>query len=94
MICIFCNKKLNIKGKIGRQDTCPHCGRDLRCCKQCKFYDQDAYNECREVAAERILEKERSNFCDFFTPKGSKSSGGSYNRTREAKEALEALFKK
>ena len=94
MKCSFCNKDVNIEGKISRHDTCPHCNRDLRCCKQCNFYDQDAYNECREVAAERIVDKERANFCDFFTPKGSNDSGGSYNRTKEAKEALEALFKK
>ncbi|MBN1625800.1 MAG: hypothetical protein JW944_04685 [Deltaproteobacteria bacterium] len=94
MECVFCNKKIKIDGKISRQDTCPHCQRDLRCCRQCKFYDQDAYNGCREVAAERIVDKERANFCDFFVPKGSKAGGGSYNRTREAKQALEALFKK
>jgi hypothetical protein len=95
MKCFFCNKDVYIEGKIGRNDTCPHCNRDLRCCRQCDFYGQDAYNECREVAAERIVEKERANFCDFFTPNGSKSVGGGiYNRTREAREALEALFKK
>ncbi|MDB9822788.1 hypothetical protein OAC89_03730 [Deltaproteobacteria bacterium] len=95
MKCIFCNKAVPVKGKISRQDTCPHCNRDLRCCKQCNFYDLSAYNECKEVAAERIIDKERANFCDFFVPKGSaKAGGGNYNRTREAKEALEALFKK
>ena len=94
MECVFCNKDIQIEGKIERQDTCPHCHRDLRCCKQCKFYDQSAYNECREVAAERIVDKERANFCDFFVPRGSETGGSSYNRTKEAKQALEALFKK
>ena len=95
MECAFCNSEIQIETKISRQDTCPHCNRDLRCCKQCQFYDPGAYNECREVAAERIIDKERANFCDFFTPRGSsKKAGGTYNRTREAKEALEALFKK
>ena len=94
MECVFCNKDIPIEGKVNRQDTCPQCNRDLRCCKQCKFYDPNAYNECREVAAERIVDKERANFCDFFMPKGSKGGGGSYNRAKEAKEALEALFKK
>ena len=94
MECVFCNKKVKIIGKISRQDTCPHCSRDLRCCKQCKFYDPNAYNECREVAAERIIDKERANFCDFFAVRGSKVCSGRYNRTQEAKQALEALFKK
>lgn len=94
MECIFCNEKTPIKGKVGRQDTCPHCNRDLRCCKQCKFYDSNAFNECREVLAERIGEKERSNFCDYFAPRGAKTGGGSFSRAKEAKMALEELFKK
>lgn len=94
MDCVFCGNLVHIEGKVIRQDTCPHCNRDLRCCKQCNFYDPSAYNECREVSAERILEKERANFCDYYLPRGSQEAGGSLNRTKEAKEALEALFKK
>jgi len=94
MNCVFCGEDIHIEEKVRRQDTCPHCNRDLRCCKQCKFYDPGAYNECKEVSAERILEKERANFCDFFILKGSKEGSGSFNRAKEAKTALEALFKK
>jgi hypothetical protein len=51
--CIFCGRVVPMEGKVSRQDTCPHCDRDLRCCKQCNFYDQDAYNECKEVSISR-----------------------------------------
>jgi hypothetical protein len=94
MNCVFCGEEIQIQGVVNRQDTCHHCNRDLRCCKQCKFYDQGAYNECREVSAERIIEKERANFCDYFALRGSKKQGGRVNRARDAKMALEALFKK
>ena len=96
MNCAFCSQTVSIEQKVSRNDTCPHCNRDLRCCKQCHFYDPGAYNECREVSAERIVDKERANFCDFFVPNGEKVGigGGGVNRTREAKAALEALFKK
>lgn len=83
---------MDTRDKIGRRDTCPHCGRDLRCCKQCRFYDVHAYNACREVSAERVVDKERSNFCDYFVPRGA--TRRAMNRSDEAKEALEALFKK
>ena len=92
MNCAFCGEEIVLKDKVGRNDTCSHCGRDLRCCKQCKFYDPHSYNDCREVSAERIVDKERANFCDYFVLKGSRK--GNVNRTREAKKALEALFKK
>jgi len=92
MNCAFCGETVSIEGKVSRNDTCPHCGKDLRCCKQCKFYDPHSYNDCREVLAERIVDKERSNFCDYFVPRGSLV--GNVNKTKEAKRALEALFKK
>jgi hypothetical protein len=92
MECVFCNKKIGLSNRIERNDTCPHCGNDLRCCKQCSFYDPHAYNECKEILAERIVDKERANFCEFFvvgdTPQKRK------NRKQDAKDALEALFKK
>jgi len=94
MDCYFCKEEILVEDKVARNDTCPNCDRDLRCCKQCKFYDQSAYNDCKEVAAERIVDKERANFCDFFLPRGSKVNGGGYNRTIEAKKALENLFRK
>jgi hypothetical protein len=95
MNCSFCHETLDITGKVSRSDTCPHCDRDLRCCKQCKFFDPSAYNECREVVAERITDKDRANFCDYYVIRGSKGKGsGSANRTKEAKQALEDLFKK
>ncbi|NQU14784.1 MAG: hypothetical protein HQ561_11590 [Desulfobacteraceae bacterium] len=92
MNCAFCGEKLNIEGKVMRRDTCTHCGRDLRCCVQCKFYDPHAYNDCREVMAERIADNQRANTCEYYVLKGS--SGGPGDRRVEAKKALEALFKK
>lgn len=94
MNCVFCRGVLEIEGPIDRRDTCPNCKRDLRCCKQCKAYDPGAYNECREVSAQRIVDKERANLCDHFMLRGSKGQSGKVNRAKEAKEALEALFRK
>ena len=34
----------------------------------CQFYDSDVPRKCREEDAEEVIEKERLNFCDFFTP--------------------------
>jgi hypothetical protein len=64
----------------------------MRCCFNCRFFELGAYNQCREPQAERVLEKDRSNFCDYFsaaptTP--SKGSGGDDPRNK-----LENLFRK
>lgn len=92
MKCAFCGKNVSAGNKVNRNETCPHCGRDLRCCVQCKFYNSHAYNECREVNAERVVDKKRANFCDYFLPRGSTQE--EVNKVQDAKKALEALFKK
>jgi hypothetical protein len=90
--CTFCNEEVEFEGRVSRNDICPYCGRDLHCCLQCKFYDQGAYNECKEVSAERVVDKERANFCDYFIFNGTKESGP--GKKEMAKQALENLFKK
>lgn len=77
---------------FGRQEVCGKCGRDTRVCKNCGFYERGAHNDCREPQAERVVDKERSNFCDYFKPR---TGGGSGAPERDAlRAAAEALFKK
>ena len=77
----------------GRQDTCRKCGRDTKACKGCIYYDASVNNACRETQADRVVDKERSNFCDYFKP--SKGAGANPNASRDAmKSAADALFKK
>jgi hypothetical protein len=76
----------------GRQDSCPKCGRDTRVCKGCEFYDKGSNNDCRESQAERVVDKEKSNFCDYFRPRAGSGSGAQSRDSMKA--AAEALFKK
>jgi hypothetical protein len=92
MQCAFCGKETELQDPVSRSDTCIHCGRDIRCCRNCTFYDPSAYNECREVSADRVLDKERANFCDYFTPVGTPKVPR--HPAKDARAALEALFKK
>jgi len=92
MKCAFCGESIKIDGKPGRNDNCPKCNNSLRCCRQCKFFDPHSYNECREVSAERVVDKDRANFCDYFVFRGS--SQKRVNKTQDARNALEALFRK
>lgn len=95
MNCAFCGSRIPLDSVVSRNATCPKCDGDLRCCKQCKFYDPRAFNDCKEVSAERIRDKDRSNFCDYFLPRGAKAVARGYDTRRgDAMEALEALFKK
>ncbi len=76
----------------GRNDSCPKCGRDTKACKGCEYYDPSYNNQCRENQAERVVDKERSNFCDYFIPASRKGAGA--KSAADMKAAAEALFKK
>lgn len=72
--CFNCQAQLDLVAgqKILRTEECPRCYADLRCCKMCAFYDPSTYNQCREPLAERLLEKNTANYCDYFILKGGK----------------------
>lgn len=90
-ICNKCKKEIAHDFFVGRQSQCPSCGVDLHCCLNCCFYDLGEYNDCLEVQAEKVLDKSRSNFCDFFKFKQtSKTTGAADLKT---KDKLEELFK-
>ena len=90
--CWSCGSSLSYLD-YGRGDTCSKCGRDTRVCKGCVFWDIHSNNQCRESQADRVVEKERSNFCDYFKP-SSKNSPTEQSSRESMKAAAEALFKK
>lgn len=91
--CHHCKKEVQITDRVGRGDTCPFCNADAHCCLNCTFYDISAYNDCREPNAERVLDKDRANFCDYFEFAQDRK-GGLPSKELDAKAKLEALFTK
>lgn len=94
MHCHNCGKALQIDSPVGRRDECPHCGSDLRCCLNCAMHDPSSAGACREPQAERITDKDRSNFCDFFVFRKKSQASEQQTRGDEAKKKLESLFRK
>ncbi|RMD83624.1 MAG: hypothetical protein D6808_08375 [Candidatus Dadabacteria bacterium] len=95
LTCFNCETHLDYSAsnKPARGDTCPNCGSDVRCCYNCKFYDSSAYNECLETQAERVLDKERANFCDYFQIREGKPPLRAQSSSSTLKQ-LDDLFKK
>lgn len=91
IICFNCSNELDLSpgDKVMRSEECPKCYGSVHSCKMCHFYDKNAYNECKEPSADRIVDKEMANFCDYFVLKGSDNNSGSGNET----DAANALFK-
>ena len=91
--CYHCQKSIPVFGqfKITRTEECPYCTWSLHCCKMCKFFDPKVYNECIESNADRVVDKEKANFCDYFTLSDGSSSGPS---KEDLISSADALFKK
>ncbi len=94
-MCYKCLKPLIVSAPISRTELCPHCGSDVRCCKNCKHYSLSSHFECKEHIQEHIVEKERSNFCDWFSLNAILDSSEGKNgvlKTEKAKNDFNALF--
>ena len=87
--CHHCGGAVSLVERIGRRDTCLHCGSDLHCCRNCRFHDLAAHNQCREPQAERQVDKERGNFCEFFAFAERAAAAAPAS---DARARLEALF--
>lgn len=92
MKCLSCQKELELPDKLSFREECLHCGADLHCCLCCDFYDQSAYNECRENSADRVLDKDRNNYCEYFQLKKNNSESETLSEADLAKQKLKELF--
>ncbi len=65
--CWNCGQGLT-KLDYGRESTCLNCDKPTHCCRNCRHFAPGRPNECREPLVERVVEKTRANFCEFFEP--------------------------
>jgi predicted RNA-binding Zn-ribbon protein involved in translation (DUF1610 family) len=89
--CWHCGTELQ-SADIGRETDCRNCGKATRACRNCRWYAPGRANDCEEPMAERVLDKTRANFCDYFepttTPRGSEDAQSSDDELRKAAEDL------
>ena len=65
-MCKKCGKPIN-QTEMFRSSTCEFCGSDLHSCINCKFYEPGSHYDCHESVQERVSDKEKANFCDYFS---------------------------
>ena len=89
-ICHHCGRDIGPLQRVGRRDACLQCRADLHCCLNCTFYDPACHNQCREPQAERQVDKEAGNFCDWFSFRRGRP--GAVASADGARAQLAALF--
>jgi hypothetical protein len=99
-MCWYCGEAIADAEPIGRSLRCA-CGKDLRSCRNCRFYKPGARGDCSEPNAGDeggVQDKERGNFCDWFRLNPAfreKTQGEQKGRSAaaDAKAAFDNLFK-
>ena len=88
--CHRCGADIGAVERVGRRDACLRCGADLHCCLNCAFYDPTYHNHCLEQQAERQVDKERGNFCEWFSLGAGRAGGDT--KAADARARLDAMF--
>lgn len=90
-VCWQCGASLAaLSLPFSRFDTCKACGVELHVCKLCVFHAPAVAKQCREPIAEEVKDKQRSNVCDYFSPRNDAYQPVPISKHSRAQ--LEALF--
>jgi len=77
LLCWSCGKPTGITGRVMRSDSCVECLADLRCCRGCRHFDPTRRFQCRENIEHNVVNKGKTNHCDFFQHRDAmKVAGG------------------
>lgn len=89
--CWHCQQQLKAYD-YQRENRCPGCSKATHCCRNCEYYQPGIANSCREPIAERVNDKERANFCDYFSPSSNNGNSSVPNNPDQLLSDAEDLF--
>jgi hypothetical protein len=89
--CWHCNAALSV-ADYGREAVCTQCGRHTHVCRNCRFYQPGLSSDCQEPIADRVTDKTRANFCDYFEPNPTPPTSSDPSAD-DLLAAAEALFR-
>lgn len=88
--CPFCGTEVSVP--VHHSAECPKCNKVLHSCICCIFYSPDAHYGCRESIDEPVWDKDKANFCDYFSLTDKRASTSDGKRSEKSREALKNLF--
>lgn len=94
--CVECSATVHFIDSLKFTDTCQNCNADLYTCRNCKFFDPGAPNECMQPVPQRVEGKNVRNTCPLFKPKVLVEKAVESRRdpgTDNARKAFDDLFR-
>ena len=93
LVCWRCGTALSdLPVPLARLAECGNCRTELHVCRMCAYYDTSVAKSCREPVADEVNDKERANFCGYFTARPRAYAPGNERPAGAAQAALDALF--
>lgn len=77
---------------LSRTAECKQCRADLHVCKLCEYFDPRLGKQCREPIAEEVQNKDRANFCGYFSAKANAFHPADHHAQHAARAQLDTLF--
>ena len=94
-VCWQCGASLaELSLPLSRTDYCRQCRAELHVCKLCRFFDVTVAKQCREPIAEEVRDKQRANYCDYFSPRNDAYVPPATAAVQQSRAQLDALFGK
>lgn len=91
--CWKCGKQLLDEPlPLARLAECPGCRSQLHVCRMCEFFDTGVADACKEPVADRVIDKERANFCGYLRVSSREWVAQDTSMTDQARKDLDALF--
>lgn len=92
--CHHCGEPWREAGSPGSREDCLKCGYALHACGNCRFYDKDALEWCREPMArqEKPFDPVKFNSCSWFLFLDPEEVNSDLEKSKSARIALEKLF--
>ena len=93
LTCWKCGASLaEVLVPFARVAECPGCRADLHVCRMCEFFDPGVRRGCKEPVAEEVSDRERANFCGYFTPVRGLGAGVDDGGSQAPRAELDSLF--
>lgn len=91
--CWKCGADLkSVPRPFSRFAECPGCKTELHVCRMCRHYDLRYVGQCNHDFADKVLVKDKANFCSHFKPSPHAFEGAGDPEKEKAEQALQSLF--
>lgn len=91
--CWKCGANLkSVPVPFSRFAECPACKTELHACRMCRHYKPRYVGQCDHDFADKVLVKDKSNFCGHFRPNPHAFEGAVDAGREKAQEELQSLF--